>query len=87
MYESKYSEYNIIMCNYSLIYFIFLQSVAFPELNSLTVAELELLNTNVDRLDEFVDTLPVMKEINRNLEDWMTGVEELASKSIRHTIQ
>lgn len=57
-------------------------SVAFPELNSLTVAELELLNTNVDRLDEFVDTLPVMKEINRNLEDWMTGVEELAKENL-----
>lgn len=57
-------------------------SVAFPELNSLTVADLELLNTNVDRLDEFVDTLPVMKEINRNLEDCMTGVEELAKENL-----
>lgn len=50
----------------------------------MTVAELELLNTNIDRLDEFVDTLPVMKEINRNLEDWMTGIEELASKIMKH---
>lgn len=60
------------------------QSVAFPDLNSLSVAELEQLNSSADCLDEFVDSLPVMKEIDRTMEEWITRNEEVASMS--HTI-
>ncbi|XP_054264315.1 vacuolar protein sorting-associated protein 37A-like [Macrosteles quadrilineatus] len=57
-------------------------SVAFPELNSLSVAELEQLNSSADYLDEFVDSLPVMKEIDRTMEEWITRNEEVATETL-----
>uniref|UniRef100_A0A1B6G0U1 VPS37 C-terminal domain-containing protein n=1 Tax=Cuerna arida TaxID=1464854 RepID=A0A1B6G0U1_9HEMI len=57
-------------------------SLAFPELNNLTVSELELLNSNNDCLDEFVDSLPVMKGIDRVMEEWITRNEEVAKETL-----
>uniref|UniRef100_A0A1B6LMU0 VPS37 C-terminal domain-containing protein n=1 Tax=Graphocephala atropunctata TaxID=36148 RepID=A0A1B6LMU0_9HEMI len=57
-------------------------SVAFPELNNLSVSELELLNSNNDCLDEFVDSLPVMKGVDRVMEEWITRNEEVAKETL-----
>jgi len=57
-------------------------SVAFPELNKLSVAELEQLNSSVDDQDEFIDSLPVMKEIDRTMEEWITRNEEVAKETL-----
>lgn len=57
-------------------------SVAFPELQDLTLDELKFLNQDSDRLDEFLDNLPMFKEQNRTMEDIITNIEELAGESL-----
>lgn len=57
------------------------QSVAFPELQELSLDELTFLNQNSDRLDEFLDNLPMFKEQNKTMEDLVTNIEELAGKN------
>lgn len=54
----------------------------FPELNSMTIAELKKLNSSLDRIDEFLESTVTVREINRTREDWITRVEELSSKFI-----
>lgn len=56
-----------------------LQSLVFPELNNLSIKELEQLNTSTDCLDEFMDSLPVMREVDKAMDDWITRNEEVAS--------
>lgn len=57
------------------------QSVAFPELADLSLEELQFLNENLDRQDEFVDELPLIKEQNKTLDELLSNVEELAGRS------
>lgn len=56
------------------------QSIAFPELQELSLDELKFLNQDNDRLDEFLDNLPMFKEQNRIMEDLATNIEELAGR-------
>lgn len=55
-------------------------SVAFPELNLLTLDELHFLNESVDRQEEFVENLPPMREMNKAIDDMIVQIEELAGK-------
>lgn len=52
--------------------------MVFPELNKLTTEELEFLNNNVDRQQEFLNDLPPIKDQNKLLDDLIVQVEELA---------
>jgi hypothetical protein len=52
--------------------------LVFPELNKLTTEELEFLNNNVDRQQEFLNDLPPIKDQNKLLDDLIVQVEELA---------
>lgn len=52
----------------------------FPELNSLSIADLNKLDSSVDRLDEFLETTAPVRELNRMREDWITRIQEIASK-------
>lgn len=56
------------------------QSIAFPELQELPLDELKFLNEDADRLNEFLDDLPMLKEQNKTMEDLVTNIEELAGK-------
>lgn len=52
--------------------------MAFPNLKDLSLNELKFLNEDSERLDEFVDSLPIIKEQNKIMEDIMNDIEELA---------
>lgn len=54
------------------------QSFAIPELNLLTLEELQFLNESPDRQDEFLENLPQMREMNKTVDDLMVQIEELA---------
>ncbi|KAJ8939181.1 hypothetical protein NQ318_017078 [Aromia moschata] len=54
------------------------QSSTFPELALLSLEELQLLNENDDRQDEFINEIPQIKEQNKLLDDLILQVEELA---------
>uniref|UniRef100_A0A1B6C8J3 VPS37 C-terminal domain-containing protein n=2 Tax=Clastoptera arizonana TaxID=38151 RepID=A0A1B6C8J3_9HEMI len=58
------------------------KSITFPELNTLSKSDLELLNADIDRLDEFVTSLPAIKELNRSIEERMVENEELAKENL-----
>ncbi|KAJ8927478.1 hypothetical protein NQ314_020075 [Rhamnusium bicolor] len=61
----------------------FLQkSSAFPELSQLSLAELQLLNDNIDSQEEFIDELPQVKEQYKFLGDLIEQVEELAESNL-----
>lgn len=57
------------------------QSVAFPELNLLTLEELQFLNESADRQNEFLENLPPMREMNKTVDDLMVQIEELAGNN------
>jgi hypothetical protein len=56
------------------------RALSFPELLDLSTAELEHLNQSRDRLDDFLDKLPVMQILNNDVEDMITSNDELASE-------
>jgi ESCRT-I complex subunit VPS37 len=56
--------------------------LVFPELNKLTTEELEFLNNNVDRQQEFLNDLPPIKDQNKLLDDLIVQVEELAESNL-----
>jgi hypothetical protein len=56
------------------------RALSFPELLDLSTAELEHLSQNRDRLDDFIDKLPLVQKLNNNVEDMITSNEELASE-------
>lgn len=58
------------------------QSVAFPELNTLSLEELQYLSESTDRQEEFIDNLPQMKEMNKTVDDLILQVEELAISNL-----
>lgn len=53
-------------------------SLAFPELNALSLDELHFLNECVERQEEFVENLPQVKEMNKAIDDLISHIEELA---------
>lgn len=55
-----------------------IQSVAFPELNSLTLDELKFLNECPERQEEFLEEFPQIKETNKYIDDLISNIEELA---------
>lgn len=58
------------------------QSVAIPELNMLTLDELQFLNESSDRQEEFLDSLPTLREMDRVADDLIAQVEELADSNL-----
>ncbi|XP_044267870.1 vacuolar protein sorting-associated protein 37A isoform X2 [Tribolium madens] len=56
--------------------------LVFPELNKLSINELEFLNSNSDRQQEFLTDLPPIKEQNKLLDDLIAQVEELAESNL-----
>jgi len=56
--------------------------VEFFSLAKLTSAELLRLNNNVDCLDEFISELPSIEASNKNIENTITKIMDLASKNI-----
>lgn len=56
------------------------QSVIFPEITGLSLNELKFLNESVERQEEFIEELPLIKEQNKVLDDMITQIEELAGK-------
>lgn len=59
------------------------QSIVFPDLNKLTLDELEFLAENDDRQQEFLDDLPYIKEQNRILDEQIVQTEELADTNMQ----
>ncbi|GLV39254.1 Vacuolar protein sorting 37A [Carabus blaptoides fortunei] len=58
------------------------RTIVFPELNTLSLDELKLLNDNVDKQDEFLENLPPIREMNKTLDDLLTQIEELADTNL-----
>lgn len=58
------------------------QSIVFPELNKLSLDELQFLVQNEDRQQEFLDELPYIKEQNRILDEQILQTEELAEANL-----
>lgn len=56
------------------------QSVAFPELNSLSNEELKQLNEDDDKLDEFLDKHSELKDVNVAIDDAIDWVQNTAGK-------
>lgn len=55
-----------------------INSIVFPELNGLTLDDLQLLNENIDKQDEFLENIPQIREMNKNLDDLLIQIEELS---------
>lgn len=55
-------------------------SSEFPELNELSEEELKKLETDEDRLDEFLEKHSQIKDLNTAVEDAIDWVEKTASK-------
>lgn len=62
------------------------QSVALPELSALSLEELQFLNENSDRQDDFIDELPPIREQNKALDDLILQVEEMAGNVLNKLI-
>ena len=58
------------------------QSVAFPELNSLTNEELRLLGEDDDRLDEFLEKHSDLKDINATIDGAIDWVQKTAEANV-----
>jgi hypothetical protein len=56
------------------------RALSFPELLELSTAELEHLRQSKDRLDDFIDKLPLVQKLNSDVENVITSNEELASE-------
>lgn len=54
---------------------------AFPELNLMSLEELQFLNTNEDQQQEFLESQAVIGTTRRSLDEMMSLVEELAGNS------
>ncbi|XP_034239402.1 vacuolar protein sorting-associated protein 37A [Thrips palmi] len=59
-----------------------LQQMIFPELAELSVSELQALMDNQDRRNEFLEQLPVSRELDEQLDQLMTTVENLAKENL-----
>lgn len=53
-------------------------AIVFPELNGLTLEDLQLLNEKIDKQDEFLENIPQIREMNKNLDDLLIQIEELS---------
>lgn len=56
----------------------FTQNLAFPELNSLELEELRFIYENDDRQEEFIESLPQVRETNKFLDDFVNQIETIA---------
>lgn len=68
--------------NYSNVQHAIVQSMTFPELNTLSLDELRFMNECVERQEEFVDNLPQTKEMNKAIDDLISNIEELADSNL-----
>lgn len=59
-----------------------INSIVFPELNGLTLDDLQLLNENIDKQDEFLENIPQIREMNKNLDDLLIQIEELSDANL-----
>ncbi|XP_057670850.1 vacuolar protein sorting-associated protein 37A isoform X1 [Diorhabda carinulata] len=57
------------------------QILSIPELSTLTLDELQFLNENTDKQDEFIEQLAPIKEQNKALDSLIQNVEELAESN------
>ncbi|KAK4880494.1 hypothetical protein RN001_008640 [Aquatica leii] len=58
------------------------QSIVFPELNTLSVDELQFLKECEERQEEFIDNLPQVQELNKVIDDFISNIEELADSNL-----
>ncbi|KAJ3654658.1 hypothetical protein Zmor_013832 [Zophobas morio] len=61
--------------------------LVFPELNNLSLEELEFLNSNSDRQEEFLNEIPAIKEQNKYLDELIVQVEELAETNLSKQVE
>nr|CAI5860063.1 unnamed protein product [Callosobruchus analis] len=54
----------------------------FPELSGMSYEDLKLINESVDRQDEFIDELPMIKEQNKTLDEIALQIEEMAVSNL-----
>ncbi|VEN40480.1 unnamed protein product [Callosobruchus maculatus] len=54
----------------------------FPELSGMSYEDLKFLDESVDRQDEFIDELPLIKEQNKALDDLALQIEEMAVSNL-----
>lgn len=59
-----------------------LQQMIFPELAELSNAELRSLMDNSDRRNEFIEQLPVSRELDEQLDQLMDSIENLAKENL-----
>lgn len=57
-------------------------AIVFPELNGLTLEDLQLLNEKIDKQDEFLENIPQIREMNKNLDDLLIQIEELSDANL-----
>ncbi|KAF5297801.1 hypothetical protein FQA39_LY11950 [Lamprigera yunnana] len=60
----------------------FNQSITFPDLNTLSIEELQFLNDCEERQEEFIDNLPQTKELNKTIDEVISNIEELADSNL-----
>ncbi|KRT85720.1 hypothetical protein AMK59_1147 [Oryctes borbonicus] len=58
------------------------QTVAFPQLNTYALEELEFLNESEERRAEFIENLQQVRDMNKTLDDMICHVEELADLNL-----
>ncbi|XP_018319362.1 vacuolar protein sorting-associated protein 37A isoform X2 [Agrilus planipennis] len=54
------------------------QSVTLPELNNLSLDDLQFLNESLEAQEEFLEELPQIKEMNKAIDELILQIEELA---------
>lgn len=52
-------------------------------MNTLSIEELKFINENEDKQDDFIDSLPLVKERSKILNDIVTQIENLAGEFLR----
>lgn len=57
------------------------QTLAFSELSTYSIEELEFLKDSEERRIEFLESLHQVRDMNRTVDDMISQVEELAGKS------
>ncbi|CAH1994977.1 unnamed protein product [Acanthoscelides obtectus] len=58
------------------------KTYAFPELSHMCIEELKFLNENVDRQNEFIDELPLIREQNKAMDNLAVQIEEMAASNL-----
>ncbi|RZF35930.1 hypothetical protein LSTR_LSTR008500 [Laodelphax striatellus] len=58
------------------------QSTIFPELNSMSIDELKRLYSNIDRIDEFLESTQPVRDLDRTKDDLITKIEEVSKDNL-----